>query len=344
MKKKSVAILTFASGSNYGAYLQAFALSNYIKSLGYYVEVIKYDSVMRLLYEHKDIVTTDYKKLKFNLMKTVAFFGVSKRLFSSGRVFKPIKYLSKFDICVVGSDVIWDFSNKKLGDLSPNFLLGVNCKKKVSYAASVGSSTDIENFPKRFITALMDFDKISVRDEMTKKLINLNDLSAERVLDPTFLIDWSNHISYKVKKRIQSNYYLVYAYDLTKEEFYNVVGSDKRDCIVVAVGYSHDWADINLGLLDPFNWLCLVKYAEKVVTSTFHGSIFSILFEKKFACKVTNSNFSKLNSLLEGFEYDTKLVDGSKFYLVSDDQNKYKSTLYASIKKSKEFVEKALGS
>src|SRR5690606_3808547 len=197
-------------------------------------------------------------------------------------MFHSRKIKGKYDYVIVGSDIVWNFKDPFLGSDPIYFGQGLDGTRLISYAPSFGNISISDSLPDFVSRGIKNFEKISVRDTNSAEIIkNISGVEPETVLDPTFLIDPSPF------ERVVSRphpYLLVYAYHLREHEIRSAKAFAKqRGLQTVAVGYRCDWADKNVIALGPFEWLGYFKNASYVLTSTFHGTIFSLKYQKNFA-------------------------------------------------------------
>ncbi len=297
---KKIGILTFHNGKNFGASLQCYALKTTLESIfnGYRVEVINFQKprvfgekhkisknlLARKIYEFffkKSIKTSDIKFDEF--MKNN--LGISEDIVNEDNISEKTK---EYEMIFFGSDQIWNM-NEKIYDRSKVFFGDFEFKgKKYSYAASFGDSIkDVENNRDYIIEKLKLFDKISVREENGKKFLNDNSINADWVVDPTLLLDkteWEKIIS---KERVIKDKYILYysvncrkyswkiAQKLSKQTGLKVINLVPHPKIL-ASGFKNFYSG------GPIEFLNLMKNADYVVTNSFHGTIFSIIFNKKF--------------------------------------------------------------
>ena len=303
-----IGILTYHNAVNYGAVLQAFALQ---ESLG------KIENVESFVIDyHSPAVDSQYKFIgykessslkKFLLSNVTALLRLKKKkafaefVSSKLRCTKRVLCVSDdeledIDTVVVGSDQVWNPSCSK-GDKS-YLLSNVSSQiKKISYAASMGSSDKIEEFDSKYGVDyhkfLKEFDAISCRekdasDYLTKEL----SLECEAVIDPVLLLerrDWIDFLEDSCAgKEEQGSYIFVYnlgnfptllslVKKLSNRTGHKVVVINKD-----AKGeylYRKFRSRSNVG---PREFLCLLKNASYVVSDSFHATAFSILLEKRF--------------------------------------------------------------
>ena len=293
IKKRKIGILTFHNGINHGGFFQAFFLQSFLVSLGHNVKIINYKNSTHWRNEYKSfLITKSPVQLLKNIIKILNFRKnqgnlnlYPKKLTTNRNTLVNIS--SQFDIIVVGSDVIWDFEFSFTGQDSVYFGDGLQPKLKlISYAASMGRSKS--PLPAILSKNLKYFSNVSVRDENTKNYITpLIRTEVTKVLDPTLLMPVSQLTLMSdrlpTEKRKGKNYVLVYAFMLPKSWRHAVESfAASKGLQILVVGYPQKISGRNLTHIGPYNWLKCFKQADYVITSTFHGTIFSIINEKKF--------------------------------------------------------------
>ena len=193
-----------------------------------------------------------------------------------------------FDLVIIGSDEVfnattpskWGFSTQLFGDIK-------NAKRVVTYAASCGSTT-LESarqygIEKEIYQAMRKLEHISVRDGNTAEFVEgILHKTPNRHIDPVFISDYDVYIP-KQKKR--NPYMLVYAYpnriyDVKEIEAIQSYAKE-RNLDVICVGMQQRWCSKNIAA-NAFELLAYVKNADCVVTDTFHGTVFSIKYNKRF--------------------------------------------------------------
>ena len=162
-----------------------------------------------------------------------------------------------------------------------------------------------------------------------------------RVLDPTFLKDFN---VVEPKEKIDKPYILVYTYGLDKEKV-NIIKkyAKENNLKIIATGSLCEWADMNIAV-DSFEWLWLVKNAECVITTTFHGSIFSIKYNKNFAVMINKS--AKINSLLKEFKLLDRICDENTLIQTLTNVINYSETnciMEERVKASKKYLLESIG-
>jgi hypothetical protein len=312
-----IGILTHPQGTNYGGILQCYALCTYLRKLGHEPMVIQRVadksfflwSIIRYIlrifhfprYYHPETV---------DRMANIRPF-INKHLTRTAPIDSQCKMkmvCKKYglDAVVVGSDQVWrhDYAMKYgfnyFLDFVPDNVV------KFSYAASFGlSDWQYTQNQTEIIKQLLDrFKGISVREEDALSLIKDNTgKNAQQLIDPTMLLKKEDYDKITSRRLVEDRYVFVYwlgdkgliASDIEryKTEGYTIVNINLRDiCEQISVE----------------DWLSYIKYADYVITDSFHGCVFSILFERQFIVFGNKSGGnSRIKSLCKmfGFEPET---------------------------------------
>ena len=324
-----VGIITILKVNNYGAELQAYATQVAINKLGAKAEIIDY-----LFYKHPKHVKTNLSRplFKFSRKKRLVEFLyplITKvKEFGSKETKKRISRFEKFheintaqshtfykldelysdcpdyDVYLVGSDQVWNPGI--YSSLKPYFLdFAPKEKRKVAYASSFGIGALPENVKETYRYYLSSFDALGVREKSGVKIISDLRLKAENVLDPTLLLngdDW---------RKVSSQYdglpiRYVAVYELTPSSYLREVSktiSKLLGCPIVRICKSAKADEknvINITDAGPAEFLSIMQNAEFVVTNSFHGTAFSINFQKPFFTITPNrkDNNSRQTNLL----------------------------------------------
>lgn len=323
-----IGILSFHTAVNYGAVLQLFALKKYIELLGGDVEIINYVPIKAKRYFNffgldkglgkfiKKIIMMPfylYKKKKFNKF-------IAKYMKLSDRVnnFESLRLLnSYFDTFIVGSDQVWNY---KITGNDTRYLLDFveESNKKNSYAASFGTSKIPKEYRERYINLLKDFANISVREKQGQKIVNcLCSKESTVVLDPTLLFDmkeWRNFFSNRAKYE-KSKYILIYCME-PSSSIINVAKKISNDTglkIIMINPFTELFQiDTSVMVAGPEDFISLFLNAEYVITNSFHGTVFSINFGKKFFVEyLSYTNYdvnSRIEHILDLFDLKDRLI------------------------------------
>lgn len=364
-----IGIISMQRIKNYGSFLQAFSLKKTLEELGADVEFIDYKVELPKVFnniEQKKVSTL--KRISMIPFKVFnKNYWRSRRLYANNNfneryeeflldlgVTSEYKYdTSDLDMVVIGSDEVFNClqSNPDVGYSRDLFGYSSKAKRLISYAGSFGSTTieKLEEYNCKDEVADMfkKFDDISVRDnnsgEIIKELVNIE---PSYNVDPVFLYDFCDYIK-DVDVKLD-NYIVVYAYGgrITQDEQVEIKKFAKKyNKKLVSIGVVQEFCDINI-VLSPFELLAYIKNADFVITDTFHGSVFSIKYNKKFATIIRESNKQKLSDLLERFGvYDKRLEDiGDLESILNKEINyqKINNIINEQVKKSKIYLSRNL--
>lgn len=364
-----IGILTFHYSNNYGAVLQAFALKKYLESHGNSVEILNYNTsylfMESLNLRHKviskswKIISTlfgSYKRIKaFEIFRN-KHLGILGDKIESKKALKEYVNICNFDYIIVGSDQVWnpDINGK---DTAYFFDFETNAQK-ISYAASFGKSDISKELMKKYSEYLECFSAISVR-EITAQTMLKPYLSqqVDIVPDPVFLLDNSIWNSLASGKRvINSKYILCYILSgdrLIEKRMLEVAKNyqKKHKAKIVFVGRKEYKRLINDGydayFASPFQFINLIKNAELVLTNSFHGTAFSVIFNKNFYSYVytkTGVNLgSRIVDLLDYIGLSDRIVNDDKGVDLSEiEYAKIHNPLNDYIIHGKEFIESSI--
>lgn len=338
---KRIGIITIIKANNYGAELQAYALQKKINLMGYNAEIIDY-----LFYKNPKFKKTkasrpvfkftlkkrfkEYAYVKIQKLKNLLFLNTVKRKeerfflfhknntqFSATYDTIDLLYKSdiKYDIYVSGSDQIW---NPNLySSLEPYFLtFAPKGAKKISYASSFGISHLPNQYIEKYKRWLEGYKAISVRENTGVKIIEQLGLKSEWVLDPTLLLtkgEWT-----KIEKPINVPDKYILVYELINSKFLEIFAAHMsnmmgykvvRICKDVFTPKNKN-NFINIMDAGPAEFVYLFNHADYIITNSFHGSAFSINFNKNFYVVLPKhkDNNSRQISLLELFKLQNRII------------------------------------
>lgn len=320
-----VGILTFHDANNYGAALQAYGLQEAIRSLEIDVEIINYVQpyivdkyrVIRIDNSNpkrffKSIISTilhyknfSMKEKKFNQFRN-DFLKISNMKYDNANTIKG------YEIYVAGSDQIWNF---KITNYDTAFFLEFvnNSSLKVSYAASIGDRELNDNnkmFLKKYIG---NFDYISIREESgIHALRNLTDKELIHVLDPTLLLSRNKWGNICLNKYRNKEYIFVYSVSASNKivEIVNKIAH----ILSLEVFVLTDKLRVNVQNhkrcygIGPIEFIDLVKNSKFVISDSFHGTAFSIIFEKNFVSVPNEVGGTRIKDLLKRLNLSNRVI------------------------------------
>ena len=341
MKKNKVAILTEHKSINYGSVLQTHSLYN-ILSKKNDVYIFNYRALKYHLKEFKDFFFTfDLKKIEhsISLYRKIRKF-ISPLKHQPIKLVHPKKKISNFyfDKIVVGSDEMWNYNNPYRRKDFTFFGENWNCKKKLSYATTFGSTNDISDFKDRIKKNLESFSSISIRDFHSKKILDEIGISSEIVMDPTFIWNFN-------EKKIEflENYVFVYGY-FDKNTSKNIVEYCKKNNLKTFTPQaSNKWCDLVLAV-SPTEWVDYLFSSKYVFTSSFHGTIFSIKFKKNFIYFWDYWSFNKVYNILEYLGFKKNYFQDENSFEVLKNKNAFEGDfnlkINSLIDRSNKFIDK----
>lgn len=294
---KKIGILTFHRAINYGAYLQAFSLSEKLKKdfPDCHVEIIDY------------LPKKEKEKIYINVLRTVWYEGIFggirelKKIFAFRRSYKCLSlskkipyskdlnnlysYIDKnYDMLIIGSDAVFNWNqNGYPTEFIPDYKFDIPV---VSYAASVHGLKFFDEAKERIFQCGRSFDNmlfIGVRDRSTEEFVKFCSPISEPVhcCDPTFIIDKEKIKIYTQKYSsnflIKDKYIVIMAPDSSLTR--SIAQKYKNKYKIVAVFKNSKYADYFLYDLNPFEWTHVLKNASCVITSYFHGTLLSLVQE-----------------------------------------------------------------
>ncbi|MEO5893977.1 MAG: polysaccharide pyruvyl transferase family protein [Ferruginibacter sp.] len=318
-----IGIMTFwESQDNYGQILQAFALKNYLENKGHDVFIIKYHRVIpvktfieRLTdFNLKDFIArriTSKKKVKKSGMPSRGFDQFKKKhLNYSRQSYFSLKDLVQdppvADVYISGSDQVWNNTFKVSCEA---FLLGFGDNKtiRLSYAASFGMKNLDKKTRLLFKNNIKRFNGISVREESGVDICNeMGYNKAVWVPDPTLLFnryDWTSSLSIDVNSSAQNKifvYVVGTGYIKDKQKIIDYAGSLPGKNVSHATANGSQSGDSFPSIEE---WVKSISEADFVITNSFHGMVFCIIFHKKFIVLPNGGKAADMNeritSLLE---------------------------------------------
>lgn len=357
MKINKARIVTFHNAHNVGAILQCYALKNAIKNLGVDCSVVdvkneffynmykpkiqyKNVSLIRLIY---NILIYPFKCRKYRYYNRF----INKYILdedSSNTDQSNVAY-----IC--GSDQVW---NDKCSNFDKRYFLDFvkNKEQKNSYAASFGFDKIPDEHYDEYKALLSDFNKIAVREHQGAKIVkDLLGIDVPVTIDPTFLLtkeDWGKIMSPKVRHK---KYILIYVIERsnTLVEFVKRLQASTGFEVV----YIQDELIRNIkqfkykSFFGPQEWLSLFWNASYIVTNSFHGTAFSINFNKQFFVEFLPSSFnvnSRLENILDTFDLkDRRIIDSKNDNMDKlIDYNRVNDKLRDEVEKSKNYLKSIL--
>lgn len=298
---------------NYGANLQAFALCKVVNDLGYNAEQICFNPTSGFK-RHKmplskrieyAVKTTIFTAIDFlhNPLRDISYFYRYKRRCKAVEKFcrdyvphskniytakNIVKSQQIYDVYITGSDVVW--SPKTSSDIL--FLRFLSSDKaKLAYAPSLGTDILTEEERLKIAEDLDGFMAVSSRESSGVKLLSeLTQFQVFHCLDSTLLLSIKTWNSMVDKRIIPEKYVFCYFIgNNVRARHLSIEFARQRGLKVVNIAYYwdkyraiDDYGDYKLYDISPVDFLSLIKYADYVMTDSFHACVFSQIFQKQF--------------------------------------------------------------
>lgn len=336
---KKIAILTQPLHINYGGTLQAYALQKVLKDMCFDVETINYrtkksSTFRKLLSTIKQVLegtnkfqftTVELKKIRLLHNNFIASNINTSSEINTLQELKKYFCNKSFDAVIVGSDQVWrvDYS-PRIESYFLDFLYEDKKIKKISYAASFGlDKWDFsQNLTNKLIKYIKEFDALSVREDSAVKLSKENlDVGVDHVLDPTLLLEHDDYIKlFNEEKSENTGKIFSYILDENKIKIIQKISEHlggkkvfKKQPIKKSKNefFVADLTDYQYPSIE--SWLKAFNDATFIVTDSFHGTVFSIIFNKQFiSIKNKERGNSRFESLLKIFELEDRLIDDNE--------------------------------
>lgn len=291
-----IGIVTQPLKANYGGILQNWALQQTLIKMGHepvtidylytkpfflWVKVNIYNllQLLKLATKHFDYFKRrDYRPLVFedfvlqDIKKTSIVRKYSKNIAKKG----------EFDVIIVGSDQVWRPMFNK-GTLFDMFLQFVPSEiRKISYAASFGVDTweYTDSETRKCKQLIQGFDAVSVREASGVTLSkNHFGIEAVQVLDPTMLLEKNDYLDMiaDVYPLCKTPFLAAYILDPTDEQREYIQKKANELGLTPKLYHANEES-----VLSPKQWISLFRDAEYIITDSFHGSVFSLIFGKPF--------------------------------------------------------------
>lgn len=371
MTEKKVGILTFHRARNIGTCLQAYALQKYLENQEKSVEFIDYrpqyieDSFGIFIKELYRQAKGNAKKLILFWIKTIFrlpfstmrerkfgafrndYLRISEKTFYKREEMKNMG--EEYSHIFFGSDQIWNPQLTEGIDTAFFGEFGADKVIKASYAASLGANSLSNEEQEKLQKSVKYLDYVGVREESAKNV--LENLDVENVMvniDPTLLVDKSVWDDISKPSTQKEKYILVYTLEIN-EELIKIVReiSEKKNLKVICLDMKNRYGRHGSSkyTTDPREFIGLVEGAEYVITNSFHGTVFSTIYEKKFLSIPHMTRSTRVKDLLSKLGIEERMVFTQKDCIDIDadiDYESVKQKLELVKKESKEYIKSVL--
>ena len=302
--KEKVGILTWHDPTNCGSALQAYALHQYIRQLGFDARIIRYvpqwcrgdymqmpfhtlskKKKLKRILAQGVIPFYDYfpESIKIRISPFYSFYYKFCKMTSRCTEQTIAEICKPFTTIISGSDQIWNPHY-----IDPIFLQSfvTGNVNKISYAASLGGNTMPDGNTPLYKESLKSFSAISVRENAGRELLHSLGYSAEVLIDPTLLLD-ASHYRAIAKRALNIKKPFAFCYFLSTDQEYKMqVQEYVKKHHLEAIGFSADDEDYmwmkKVGIMGPSEWLWLIDNAGVVLTNSYHATILSLILHTPF--------------------------------------------------------------
>ena len=383
---KKTAIVSCYFKSNYGSLLQAYATQKILDDMQIKNETINIDDNIdfkkgKRKYYMSQILNFTFIKSKFGMIKLKLDKKLNKELgkniqlrenkfqefrkkFNLSQKYKSYKELTEqcknYENVLVGSDQLWLPVNIVSDYYTLNWVPeNIN---KISFSTSFGISSIPKKYLEKYKIFLNRINYLSTREDSGMEIIKkLTGRKAEIVCDPTLLFNKQEWMSIQETEPIIKEKYILCYFLGNSIEYRKFAERLKKEigCIIVSlnhcdeyVKYSDIFADVTPYDVGPSEFLNLIRNAEYICTDSFHGTVFSLINNKRFFVfrrynkKSKVSTNSRLDSLLEIVNLKERILNGNEevknVLKMNIDYVDVERKLEKFRNKSKEFLKKAL--
>lgn len=327
-----IAILTFHCAHNYGAVLQCYALQEHLKNEGHEVMIADYrpdylikpytlfapaealpkSFAARLIYRAKELIKLPMRAVRHGSFETFMRTWLNLTKPATAESISP-----DFDAYIVGSDQIWNprIGGKYDGMYFCQFGFAKGEHKYISYAASAETDILKEEDAQYLTSALKNFDHISVREQQLNNLLSpLTNKPITTVIDPTLLVERRYLDAIATPPHISEPYILIYV--VRKSAHIDALAkqlSEKLNGMRVIVATSLYRTNDGYHVASPERFLGLIKHAEYVIASSFHGVALSVRFERRFyVVHEGKQPNTRIANLLGALGLSDRLINGDE--------------------------------
>ena len=363
-----IGILTYHRAENYGALLQSYALLFYLRNKGFDASFVDYWPEY-----HRDYFRI-FPRLKFRegglaikvfcvYMAVVWGYARWRRkrilggfitekfgLNSKVKYSNPTDICSEYDLVLYGSDQIWrkqglpDFPGRDPWYLGSDNIIA----RKVAYAASVGASSFERQEEYMIKRALSSFEVMSVREESLQLSLERMGMKSTLVVDPVFLLSSKQWRELSLESKQHQNYKYIL--------FYNLLDSSESKCFTENLSRRTKLPIKEITKVYGFNrigeryvhaasvqdFLSLIDNAEVIVSNSFHGVAFSIIYQKQFFAVGMGNRADRVLSLLKTLGLEKRYITSGKIIEEKIDYTKITDVLSQYKAESESFIESVL--
>ena len=369
--EKVANIITIHFGTKHGSVLQAYALSNYLESIGCHAKIIDYVPERYKIWNALVL----RKGKRYPLPVLLAYYPIAvmksmriRRLFDQfvkhnlnlTRRYSTKENLKqvppKADIYITGSDQVWNNDYNGNNDYSYFLDFVSGNAKRIAYAASFGKEEIAEaEYMDNIKPLLQRFDAISVRENDARNILGKMEINATHVVDPVFLFTKQQWTAFGTEIAKEERYTLIYVMDGLYGELLDYAQKIKEETgnkiyVVSFTKIADKRIDKCFYHANPKDFVGLISKADAVVTNSFHGTAFSVLYQKNFITIGKEKYNSRMLSLLEKLSLRKHFIptgkncgiEEIKCAIEREEIGEVENKLQRWIAESKEFIQTAL--
>ncbi|MCI5656057.1 MAG: polysaccharide pyruvyl transferase family protein [Ruminococcus sp.] len=330
-----IGIMTFQGAKNCGAVLQSYALSTVLENMGHSADLVNFISDGE--YE-RTVKSGGLKKGKAYWARKIYYIFFQKDIKKRNKLFEEFQdeylklnpkkerirekelseYTKIYQCLVCGSDQIWS-RDPKLYDRSEAYYINFPFDgRKVSYAASFGDNINYsEAEVNKIISYIRKFDAVSVREKEAADFLQDNEISSTICVDPTMFLKKEDWLKIAIKPQIKEKYILYFSVN-SRSYSINVAKKLSKQTGIKVIELNPHPKSWNSGFQKmygngPREFLGFILNAEYIVTNSYHGTVFSILFNKPFVAAFDEKDGnivieSRKETLLKNVGLDSLMV------------------------------------
>lgn len=362
-----IGVITLHHNVNYGANLQAFATCKFVNDHNYNCEVVDYRLKSQeiknnaiswaMLSWNNEQSKSLKRKIKLTTALLISIPNRYKKIKKFKRFRRDFFVLSDvchneydiankdFDFLICGSDQVWN--PDIIEGIDPVFFCHINgVTNKISYAASLGRESYNESDEKKAAELIRKMDYVSVREEKSIDYIkNISGKDVVGVCDPVFLLPKEEYEKITKPLKVKKPYLLVYSVINNQDMLRSAKKyAEQKGLTLVEICPNKKRSENHIQFTEksPEEFLGAIKNAEIVVTNSFHGTAFSLIFQKEFYVFDNKARGSRITNILNKAGLEGRIVEGEIEEALPIDYEIVNEKLNDYIEPSKQFLLSAL--
>lgn len=320
-----ISIITVLNTVNYGSALQTLATQKFFEKMGLEVEFVDYwrkdqttqARIKRIIFDRKKNLKQWIKKPVRDLLEIKSIKAsenvfrkfILEKIHLTNRTYSTFEELvtdcPSADIYATGSDQMWNSGWNQGIERSFFLEYAPEEKKRIAFATSIGKTKFEEAEANEIIPLIKKYNLVTLREQSAVDLLGGYGVDGSLVLDPTLTLNKEDWFEIIPEKKREKPYLLVYQLHMTHDNanFTEAVKriAKQKGLEIVRIVYSY--SDRKLGekvvLPEVYEFLSLIRGADFVVTDSFHGTAFSINFNKQFAVIYPEHFSTRMDNILQ---------------------------------------------